>query len=97
MGILKDASPILKRSENPSGFGLRWQAERDTALGEWQTSGRVILCESAVAAALCRRSPKRQRITGDVQHPGRRSDFIFPPMTRWNSIRDNFPSNAAFL
>jgi hypothetical protein len=39
-------------------FGVRWQAKRDTALGEdILTVHAPQTFESAVAAALCRRSP----------------------------------------
>src|SRR5438046_2171228 len=39
-------------------FGLRWQAERDTAFdGRSGKCGNFLSYESAVAAALCRRSP----------------------------------------
>jgi hypothetical protein len=32
-GTFQNALPVLKRFKNPSGFGVRWQAERDTAFG----------------------------------------------------------------
>jgi hypothetical protein len=44
----------------PLHFGVRWQAQRDTALGGLGVPvpiPRVAPCESAVAAALCRRTP----------------------------------------
>ena len=42
-------------------FGLRWQAERDTAFGRLRMLDRLGASESAVAAALCRRSPQERR------------------------------------
>jgi hypothetical protein len=61
----------MKPTELPPGFGLRWQAKRDTALVEDVPNiRRPAELESAVAAVLqsslrfasagCRRSPKRQ-------------------------------------
>ena len=45
----------------PQGFGLRWQAERDTAfVGRTGNFRNFPSCESAVAAALRRRSPYSQ-------------------------------------
>jgi hypothetical protein len=57
----------MKPPELPPGFGLRWQAKRDTALGEDVPNiQRPAELESAVAAALCRRSPKSQRLKVDT-------------------------------
>jgi hypothetical protein len=45
-------------SEWPIVFGVRWQAKRDTALGKAiPTVHAPQKFESAVVAALCRRSP----------------------------------------
>ena len=60
-------------------FGVRWQAKRDTALdGSVQFEGLQILVtdrkqmnQSAVAAALCRRTPK-DRMSGETGPTGRR-------------------------
>jgi hypothetical protein len=57
MGAFPDASAILNRFEYPSGFGLRRQAKRDTALDGGKSAGRNTPSKSAVAAARCRRSP----------------------------------------
>jgi hypothetical protein len=38
------------------------KAKRDTALGRVLQTGTAGLCESAVAAALCRRSPKKSTL-----------------------------------
>jgi hypothetical protein len=57
----------MKPPELPPGYGLRWQAKRDTAL----VNGVSIIRrsanpKSAVAAALCRRSPKKHPLKADA-------------------------------
>src|SRR5271157_2831211 len=59
--VIKLPHLFMKPPELPPGFGLRWQAKRDTALVEGVPNiRRPAEPESAVAAALCRRSPNRQ-------------------------------------
>jgi hypothetical protein len=77
-GTFQNALPVLKRSKNPSGFGVRWQAERDTALGNAKPAKRARLDKSAVAAALCRRSPRRRANFGAFS----RTDQSVPVLTQ---------------
>ena len=51
--------PGPKRRLLGAGFGLRRQAKRDTALELRKHFGHITPGESAVAAALCRRTPRR--------------------------------------
>ena len=60
-GLYKDAAPTALDTRFRH-FVLRWQAERDTAFARtegFRDLGRPRALESAVAAALCRRSTNR--------------------------------------
>jgi hypothetical protein len=64
--------PVPEPLELPSGFGLRWQAKRDTALEMVGTIKRATPAKSAVATALCRRSPKRFLVPVSIPRFNRR-------------------------
>jgi hypothetical protein len=57
-------------------FGVRWQAERDTALDQ----GLQKAIQSAVAAALCRRTPQKNRST-QIKKDGTVNGWLFLPST----------------
>ena len=63
--IFQHAANATGAIENPPGLGLRWQAQRDTAFVRAKSmadSNDLPPPESAVAASLCRRTPRRSRV-----------------------------------
>jgi hypothetical protein len=71
MGRFEIAPWSYEPAQFRAGLGLRWQAERDTAFARLPVhadSDQFPPPESAVAAALCRRTPRRpQRQTVHVE------------------------------
>jgi len=86
----------VRRRNGQDKLGLRWQAERDTALGGGERRSQVVRPRSkgAVVAALCQRTPSDRPDSPSWRAIGRRPVFYTEPMPGPTSITISRPDPA---